>query len=146
MTSAVPSVTWLLPVRNGMPFLPQALASLAAQTFRDWELLAWDNGSDDGSIEELKAWIPCRIPGRLTVDRPLSVGACLAEMVREARSAFCAIIHADDISLPQRLTRQLDFLQTHPEVAVVGCQAHRIDADGVDHGPYYSLPIDQTDV
>jgi glycosyltransferase involved in cell wall biosynthesis len=50
-TPADPPVTWLLAVRNGMPFLPETLASIEAQTYRDWQVLAWDNGSADGTVE-----------------------------------------------------------------------------------------------
>ena len=57
---APPSVTWLLPVKNGMPYLPETLASIAAQTCGDYQVLAWDNGSTDTTIEELRSWIPSR--------------------------------------------------------------------------------------
>jgi hypothetical protein len=55
------AVTWLLPIKNGMPFLPETLESIAAQTCKDFTLLAWDNGSTDSTVEELKRWIPDRV-------------------------------------------------------------------------------------
>jgi glycosyltransferase involved in cell wall biosynthesis len=58
-----PNVTWLLPVKNAMPYLPEALASIEAQTYRNWTVIAWDNGSTDGSLEVLHEWIPSRLPG-----------------------------------------------------------------------------------
>src|SRR5258708_4609867 len=90
-------VTWLLPVRNAMPFLPQALAGIAAQSCRGATVLAWDNGSTDGSVEVLREWIPARLPGRVEWARPLPLGLCRAEMVRLATTEYCACADADDV-------------------------------------------------
>ena len=114
--------TWLLPVKNGMPYLTETLASIEAQTYRHWEVLAWDNGSTDETVAELRRWIPSRLPGRVISDRPLSLGHSLARMVEIAETEFCARIDADDINLPERLERQVAFLLEHPEVGVVGSQ------------------------
>src|SRR5215207_6266637 len=115
--SAPPSVSWLLPVKNGMPYLPETLASIAAQTCGDYQVLAWDNGSTDGSIEELRSWIPSRLPGCVIVDRPAGLGACLAMMVEASETEFCARIDADDVNVPSRLEIQLKFLRNNPEVS-----------------------------
>ena len=84
-------VTWLLPIKDGMPFLPETLASIEAQTYQDWEVLAWDNGSTDGTIQELKRWIPSRLPGRVVTDCPLGLGLSLAQMVLRADTELCAL-------------------------------------------------------
>lgn len=117
---ASPRVTWLLPVRNGMPHLPRTLASIESQTCKGAQIIAWDNGSTDGTAAELRQWIPSRIPGRVISGQPLGLGASLASMVSMARTEYCARIDADDINMPQRLQQQIDFLDTHPDVAVVG--------------------------
>ncbi|MDX2240841.1 MAG: glycosyltransferase [Leptolyngbyaceae cyanobacterium bins.302] len=139
-------VTWLLPIKNGMPYLPQTLASIAAQTYSNWEILAWDNGSTDGTIAELHQWIPSRLPGRVVTDHPLSLGNALAEMVKQAQTELCARIDADDVNLPQRLEKQVEFLQHHPEVAVLGSQVHRIDSQGIDHGLWTVYPLQPNDI
>ncbi len=54
-------VTWLVPVKDGMPYLPETLASIEAQTYRNWQILSWDNGSTDGTVAELHKWIPSRM-------------------------------------------------------------------------------------
>ncbi len=123
-------VTWLLPVKNGMPYLPAALESIAAQTFTDWEIIAWVNGSDDGTLEELRHWIPSRLPGRIVADRPGSYGRAMAEMTRMADTELCAIVHADDVNAPERLAVQTAFLDAHPEVAVAGGAYSVIDGEG----------------
>ena len=141
-----PSVTWLLPVKNGMPYLPETLASIAAQTCKDYEVLAWDNGSSDGSVEELKAWIPSRLPGRVIDDRPEGLGASLAKMVVAAETEFCARIDADDVNLPTRLETQLAFLRDNPEIAAVGSQVIRIDETGREYGQHHALPLQHDDI
>ena len=139
-------VTWLLPVKNGMPYLPETLASIKAQTYRNWEVLAWDNGSTDGTVEVLKKWIPACLPGRVITDRHMGLGAALAEMVEECETEFCARIDADDVNMPERLEQQIAFLQAHPEVAVVGTQVNRIDENGFNHGQFWPLPLQHDDI
>lgn len=146
MTKQVPAVTWLLPVKNGMPYLTETLASIDAQTSRDWQVLAWDNGSTDGTVEELKRWIPSRLPGKVVTDRPLGLGASLSRMVEESESEFCARIDADDICVETRLETQLRFLRENHEIAVIGSQVIEIDENGLEHGQYYSLPLGHNDI
>jgi glycosyltransferase involved in cell wall biosynthesis len=124
-----PRVTWLLPVKNNMPFLPETLASIESQTYKNWEILVWDNGSTDGSVEELRRWIPARLPGRVVADEPLCLPLSLARLVETAQTELCAVINADDVNFPQRLEQQVAFLTEHPEVGVVGANVEFIDAD-----------------
>jgi hypothetical protein len=123
-------VTWLLPVKNGMPYITETLASIGAQTYRDWEVLAWDNGSTDGTADELRRWIPSRLPGRVVADEPLSLGVSLARLVEQAPTELCARIDADDVNLPGRLSEQVAFLSARPEVGAVGTWVEHIDEQG----------------
>lgn len=122
------AVTWIIPILNGMPYLPEALASLEAQTCRDFEVLVWDNGSTDGTLEVLKEWIPTRLPGRVITDRPLSLGNSLRALAKRAESTFIARMDADDICEPHRLAVQLEHLQKHPEHALVASDRLCIDS------------------
>ena len=123
-------VTWLLPVKDGMPYLTEALASIEAQTYKNWEVIAWVNGSTDGTLAELQSWIPARLPGHIVAGKPTTYGLAMAEMTLQAETEFCAIVHADDINTPDRLFKQLSFMEAHPEIAVVGTLYDVIDADG----------------
>jgi hypothetical protein len=125
-----PQVTWLLAVRNGMPHLSETLASIEAQTYLHWQVLAWDNGSDDGTVEELRRWIPERLPGKIVDNRPMPLGESRAHLVQEATTELCAWIDADDINIPHRLELQVSFITAHPGVAAVGGQLTTIDAAG----------------
>jgi glycosyltransferase involved in cell wall biosynthesis len=125
-----PQVTWLLSVRNSMPFLPLTLESIAHQTYTNHKILAWDDCSTDGSLEELKRWIPDRIPGRVFGGKSMRLGPCLTFLVEQADTELCARIDGDDIAYPHRLERQVAYMLEHPEVAVLGSYAQLIDADG----------------
>src|SRR5688572_14373433 len=103
-------VTWLLPVRNGMPFLRETLESIRRQVYDNWEVLAWDNNSTDETLAELHKWIPSVLPGTVVADEPLSLGLSLARMVTAARTELCARIDADDINDPARLAQQVAYL------------------------------------
>lgn len=126
------SVSWIIPVLNGMPYLTDMLASLEAQTFDDAEVLVWDNGSTDGTLEVLRQWIPHRLPGRVFSGEPLSLGNSLRRLVEAANTEFCARMDADDLCLPHRLERQLNFLSKHPDIALVGSERDCMDADGLE--------------
>jgi glycosyltransferase involved in cell wall biosynthesis len=139
-------VTWLLPVLNGMPFLGETLASLAAQTSRGARIIAWDNGSHDGTVDVLRHWIPSRLPGEVVAGRPLPLGACLAALVEAASTPLCARIDADDVADPERLARQIAFMDRHPEIVACGTQMTTMDAEGRDFGAYPERPLDDADL
>ena len=140
------AVTWLLPVKNGMPFLPKALASIEAQSYRNWEIIAWDNGSADASLQELKRWIPSKLPGKIVSGYPLRLSLCLAEMVTLAQTDLIARIDADDVNRPDRLAKQVDYLDRHPEIGAVGGQAQTIDEQGRVRGRYAVLPLEHSGI
>lgn len=133
----MPAVTWIMPILNGMPFLPATLESIERQTFKDFEVLVWDNGSTDGTLEVLREWIPNRLPGRIITGRPLSLGLSLRGLVEEARTPYCIRVDADDISLPPRLERQFTYLEANPGHAIVSTDCLRIGEDGM---PVYGHP------
>jgi glycosyltransferase involved in cell wall biosynthesis len=125
-----PRVTWLIPVKNGMPYITETLASIAAQTYKNWEVLIWDNGSTDGTQAELEQWVPERLPGRVVRDQPIALGRSLANMVERCGTELCARIDADDVNAPERLEYQVAYLAAHPEVSVLASCMHTIDRNG----------------
>jgi glycosyltransferase involved in cell wall biosynthesis len=130
-----------------MPYLRETLASIARQTFKDFCVLAWDNGSTDGSVEELRRWIPGKISGAVVWDESCSnLGTCRARLIGRSATEFCAWSDADDISAPDRFERQLRFLYSNPGIAVVGSQMECIDETGLRTGPYFRLPESHVDI
>ncbi len=126
-----PIITWILPVKNGMPFLPETLRSLTEQTENRTFVIAWDNGSTDGTIKTLREWIPSQLPGQVVADRPSQfLSQSLRDAVELAQTPYCARIDADDICHPERLAIQIEWLEKHPEVALIGSQVEFIDENG----------------
>jgi glycosyltransferase involved in cell wall biosynthesis len=136
----------LIPVLNGAQFIEEALVSLEQQTQRDFEVLVWDNGSTDGTLEILDRWIPARLPGRVYRNEPLSLGLSLARLVEVAATELCARMDADDICHPDRFRQQLDFLRLHPHLALVGTDRVCIDMAGNIVEGASTLPFAPTDV
>ena len=134
-------ITIIIPILNAMPYLTEALASLEAQTFRDFEVCLWDNGSTDGSVEEAIRWIPERLPGRVVTGNPLPLHQCLASMVEEAQTEFVARMDGDDVCLPERFEQQVVALQEKPRLAAVGGQMDLIDDLGKRIGEISNYPI-----
>lgn len=125
----LPPITWLLPVRNGMPYLPLTLESIAEQTYANHKIIAWDNGSHDGTVEELRRWIPGKIPGIVIAGTPMRLGPSLGAMVQLADTELCARMDGDDINVADRLERQVTFMLEHPSVGVLGGQLDLIDEE-----------------
>jgi glycosyltransferase involved in cell wall biosynthesis len=139
-------ITWLMSVRNSMPFLRETLASVAAQTYTDHELLVWDDASTDGTMEELHSWIPARIPGTIFSGRSFRLGKNLAFLVEQAKTELCARIDGDDINFPNRLERQVAHMKAHPEVVALGSQVKLIDAEGNPLAGPWNCPLEDAEV
>ncbi|MBZ5647277.1 MAG: glycosyltransferase [Acidobacteriia bacterium] len=122
-----PTVTIGLPVYNAAPFIEDALRSIFAQTLTDWELIAVDDGSSDGGAELLRRLRDPRV--RALMDgQHHGLGARLNQIVGLAAGKYVARMDADDLMHPERLERQVDFLENHPAVDVVGCGLISFDA------------------
>jgi GT2 family glycosyltransferase len=127
---AAPRVTVLLPVHDAERFLPEAVESILAQSFRDFELLAIDDGSHDGSAAILDG--VARLDSRVRVVRRPHAGlvATLNAGLALAESALIARMDADDVALPQRLESQLARLEREPELVCIGGAFELIDEAG----------------
>lgn len=108
---AHPKISVLLPIYNGMPWLPQTMESLLAQSYRDFEILALDDGSQDGTLECLQGFSKqdARVYVRSRSNRGLI--ATLNELLDWAQGEYLARMDADDLSLPQRLERQVELAE-----------------------------------
>ena len=124
----MPLVSVLLPVFNAARTLPAAIASVLSQTYRSWELLVLDDGSSDGSLEVVRNLRDGRI--RILEGEHLGLPAQLNRGVRHARGVFCARMDADDLAYPRRLQRQVEFLESHPEVDLVSTSIGVFHSDG----------------
>jgi len=124
--SRIPVISVVMPVYNAGRFLEAAVVSVFAQTFTDWELVAVDDASTDGSWEYLQEIDDPRV--RLARnDHNMKHGATLNRAIEMARGQYIARMDADDIILPERLQRQLQALEARPEVDVLGCGTFQTD-------------------
>jgi len=126
----MPKVSVLLPVYNGELFLKEAIESILSQTFRDFEFIIIDDGSTDGTSAILEHYQ--QIDDRIHVYRHGHQGLIpsLNRGCHLARGEYIARMDADDVSLPERLARQVEYMETHPEIGVLGCGVQIIDDCG----------------
>jgi cellulose synthase/poly-beta-1,6-N-acetylglucosamine synthase-like glycosyltransferase len=123
-----PLVSVALVVSNVDRFLAESIESILGQTFRDFEFIIVDFGSTDNSKSIISKY--AAIDSRVKFHEIPHCG------LAEARNAACslaegkyiAIMDADDVSVPERLSWQAEFMENHPEVGVVGGSVERIDA------------------
>ena len=135
----VPRVSVVLPVFNAEPYVGEAVESILAQSLADFELIAIDDGSTDGSPGILTGFAARDSRVRVITRENRGLAATLNEGIGLATAAYCAIMNADDISLPERLAKQAAFLDAHPHVAAVGSKT-RFFAAGASAAPATSLP------
>ncbi|HEX3856614.1 MAG TPA: glycosyltransferase [Verrucomicrobiae bacterium] len=119
-----PKISVLMPVWNGERFLAEAVESILAQTFADFELIAVDGGSTDRTLEILVGY---RDPRIRIFQAPPGIVPALNFGIARARGNWIARHDADDISLPQRLAlqwaainRKPDVVLCHTDVALTG--------------------------
>lgn len=120
-------VTVLIAVFNGGPYLRDAVDSVLAQTWSDFELLLVDDASTDGAIEALPADARIRV---LHNETNAGQAPSLNRGLDEARGEYVARLDADDVMLSQRLERQVAVLDTEPVVALVGTWLDVVDESG----------------
>jgi glycosyltransferase involved in cell wall biosynthesis len=128
-----PEISIIMPVYNGMPHLPAAIKSLLHQTYRNFELIIINDGSTDNSLDTIRSFSDGRIH---IIDNPknLHLIASLNIGLEAARGPYIARMDQDDISMPDRLQKEFDFLETHPEVVIVGTWSKLIDSEGKEIG------------
>lgn len=125
-----PRISVAMSVYNNAPFLAQAIESILAQTFEDFEFLIVDDGSRDGSGAIIDAYAAKDSRIRAIHQSNQGLVASLNRLLAEARAPLIARMDGDDISLPDRFERQVIFLDAHPDHGVVGTCTDDIDEQG----------------
>lgn len=126
-----PLVSIIMGAYNAAPTLPEAIDSILAQTFQDWEFVICDDGSTDSTlaIAEEYAQRDARI---VVLSNPVnrSLAPTLNTCLAHSRGLLIARMDADDRSRPDRLQRQADFLREHPEVSIISSSVSFFDEEG----------------
>lgn len=119
MTHPAPLVTVLMPVYNAGSFLIEAVESVLSQTYQNFEFLIIDDGSTDESPALLETFNDQRIR-IIHHDKNRKLIATLNHGLQLSKGKYIVRMDSDDISLPERIARQVDFMEAHPEVGLSG--------------------------
>jgi glycosyltransferase involved in cell wall biosynthesis len=144
-----PVVSAIIVVRNGLPYIGEAIESVLEQRFRDWELLIVDDGSTDATLT---------IAGRYQTDHPtnvrvlvhpggqnLGIAASRNLGIAEACGKYVAFLDADDLWLPQKLSEQVEILEQDPTLGMVYGRSliwHEWHANPSRSNYYYELGVE----
>jgi hypothetical protein len=124
-----PYVSIVMSVFNGERFLREAIDSLLAQTFEDFELLVVDDGSTDRTSSILRAYGDPRLRTRRNAQN-VGQAASLNTGLVAARGIYVARLDADDVAFPDRLDKQVAHLDANATTAMIGSAWIEIDASG----------------
>ena len=122
-------VSVLLPVYNGSQYLSETIHSILNQTYSDFEIIIIDDASMDNSVDIINNFNNKKIILR---QNDSNLGQAESENIglRIARGTYIARIDQDDLMMPDRLEKQVQFLDSHPDIAAVGSQVYCIDSSG----------------
>jgi glycosyltransferase involved in cell wall biosynthesis len=112
-------VSIIMPAFNAQRFLHEAVESILAQTFRDFEFLIMDDGSTDGTWTILQSFARADARIRLFQQENQGVAASLNYLFQMANSELIARMDADDFCHPDRLRLQVEYLRQHPDAGVL---------------------------
>jgi len=131
-------------VYNGAKFLAQAIDSILAQTFTDFEFIIIDDASSDDSLHIINSYKDSRIvllqnTKNIGLTKSLNIG------IAKAKGKYIARMDADDISMPKRLEKQFGFMEEHPEFAFCGTRAKTINDVGKEIS-FFKPPTDSSKI
>ncbi len=121
-------VTVLMPARNAEKYIAEAIRSVLEQTFTDYEILIINDGSTDGTANIVKQFNDARI--RLIKQSGQGIAIALNKGIQEAKGSYIARFDADDICFPERLQKQVKFLDDNPDYVLAGGDAEYIAESG----------------
>jgi len=124
----MPLISVLMPVYNAQSYLAEAVESILSQSLGDFEFLILDDGSTDRSLKILRAYAAQDPRIRLTSRANGGYVSALNQLLEQAQGELIARMDADDVALPERLAKQVTFLQQHPAVLCLGSAFDLIDA------------------
>ena len=129
----------ILPVRNGASFIGEAVHSILVQTWDRFEFIVVDNKSTDDTVRIVEHFRDPRI--RIIKEcRRLGGPTAFNTGLYAAQGRYVARMDADDVACRERIQRQLEYLETHSDIGMVGGQAFRIDEHGMNIGRF-RVPI-----
>lgn len=140
----LPNISVVMSVYNGEKYLREAINSILEQSYADFEFIIIDDCSTDNSLDIIKSYKDNRI--RLIRNKAnLRLPASLNMGIRLANGKYIARMDADDISLPDRFLKQVNYLESHPEVVALGGSFQAIDGNGRNLYKHHALIEEKLD-
>ncbi len=134
-----PELSIIMPVYNSVRFVAKAVESVLSQSFTDFELIIVNDASTDGSEEVLNSFNDDRI--KLLINKQnMGIVYSRNRGLREARGRFVAPFDSDDIAVPEKFMKQIDFLKKSPGFGMVGSWVRMIDGEGKLMKEKWKLP------
>jgi glycosyltransferase involved in cell wall biosynthesis len=136
-----PLVSVIMPVYNPGVFLVDAIESILSQSYKNFEFIIVDDASTDDSWKTIRAYVR-QDPRIKAFKNHINLGVSLTANIAlsKAKGTYIARMDSDDISAPDRLQKQVKFLQKHKKVILVGGQCTIINQDGLTIG-YKQFPL-----
>ena len=140
----IPMISVVMSVYNGEKYIREAIESILNQTFSDFELIILDDGCTDHTEEIIKEYTDKRIrytknPGNLGLAGSLNRGLELA------RGKYIARMDSDDVALTDRLQKQVDYMENHPDVILLGGQSELLQNDIVMKNDFHA-PVEDDEI
>ncbi len=137
----MPLISVIMPVYNGELYLGEAIDSILAQTFTDFELLIVDDGSEDNSAAIIRSYEERDSRIRFfQLPRNMGLADARNRGIVAAKGGYITFMDCDDVSLPERLDKQATFLRSNPEIGAVGTCARLVNHDLSSLLYYYTFP------
>jgi glycosyltransferase involved in cell wall biosynthesis len=140
-----PLISVLMPAYNCEAYVLEAVSSMLSQSFADFELLVIDDGSTDSTRKLLDSVHDPRLR-LVSNERNIGLIGTLNRGLELATGRYVARMDADDISAPERLEKQVQFLEAHPDVHVLGTMVNLINEQGKVFGAIAGYPKDADEV
>lgn len=138
------TVSVCMAVKNGEDTIRSSIGSIVWQTFVDWELIVIDDASDDATREIVESFADKRI--RLVCNAEnIGPAACRNKAISLSAGKYIAVMDADDLSFPDRFSKQVKFLEAKPDVDLVGGQALMFRDDWYPIG-VMDVPLEHVDI
>jgi len=136
-----PLVSVLMPAYNCEAYVIEAVSSMLSQSFTDFELLVIDDGSTDSTRKLLESVHDPRLR-LVSNERNIGLIGTLNRGLDMAAGRYIARMDADDVSAPERLEKQVQYLEAHPDVHVLGSMVNLINEHGKVFGAITGYPKD----
>lgn len=128
-----------MPSYNKENYIAKAIQSIINQTYKDWELIVIDDASTDNSVEIIKSFTDERIIFRQN-EMNIGMAANRNRALDMARGEYIALLDADDITTEFRLQKEVEYLDSHPEIDVVFGSFQEIDENDIIKESYF-MPL-----